>query len=409
MSFENQAVAPQRAGSLTVGLCCLVAVLEGFDLQAAGVSAPRLSQSLGLTSAQLGWFFSSSTFGLMVGAAIGGRLSDRYGRKIALLLSVLMFGLLSIVTGLAGNDQQLLAARFLTGVGLGGALPNIIALVAENMPLYRRSWAIGLLYAGMPFGGAIASLTSLVGAAPADWRAIFFVGGIAPLAALPLLTRLLPGRAPPPPRPANPRTDSSADGFFRAVFGEQRAASSAILWVGFFLALSIMYLLLSWLPSLLISRGLTRGDAALVQAAFNIFGAVGSVLTGWLMDQSRWRTIVAVGVFGATALTIASVAGAPSSLVAWLMLGGALGATVSGCQATLYGLAPSCYPMAVRGTGVGVAVSVGRCGAAVGPLLAAQMLTAGFSSNQVMLTLLPVVAIAGLATTILSLRPAVDQ
>jgi AAHS family 3-hydroxyphenylpropionic acid transporter len=193
------------------------------------------------------------------------------------------------------------------------------------------------------------------------------------------------------------------------VFGEQRAASSASLWVGFFLALSIMYLLLSWLPSLLISRGLTRGDAALVQAAFNIFGAVGSVLTGWLMDQSRWRTIVAVGVFGATALTIASVAGAPSSLVAWLMLGGALGATVSGCQATLYGLAPSCYPMAVRGTGVGVAVSVGRCGAAVGPLLAAQMLTAGFSSNQVMLTLLPVVAIAGLATTILSLRPAVDQ
>lgn len=406
--MESEAVAPVRAGSTTVALCCLVTILEGFDLQAAGVSAPRLSQALGLTAAQLGWFFSSSTFGLMLGAAIGGRLSDRYGRRIALLLSVLMFGLLSIITGLAGNNDQLLVARFLTGVGLGGALPNVIALVAENMPLSRRSGAIGLLYAGMPGGGAIASLVSLLGASPADWRMIFFVGGVAPLAALPLLIRLLPA-SPPPARRQHQPTVRSADGFFRAVFGEQRAGRSAILWLGFFLALSIMYLLLSWLPSLLISRGLTRGDAATVQAAFNFFGAGGSVLTGWLMDQLRWRPMVAVGVFTAAALTIAAVAGVPSSLIAWLMIGGALGATVSGCQATLYGLAPSCYPMAVRGTGVGVAVSVGRCGAAVGPLLAAQMLTAGFSSNQVLLTLLPVVAVAGIATTILSLRPAVEQ
>jgi AAHS family 3-hydroxyphenylpropionic acid transporter len=114
-------------------------------------------------------------------------------------------------------------------------------------------------------------------------------------------------------------------------------------------------------------------------------------------------------VFGTTGLTLAAVADAPSSLFAWLLVGGALGATVSGCQATLYGLAPSCYPTSVRGTGVGVSVSVGRFGSAAGPLVGGQLLAAGLSSNQIMLAMLPVVAVAGIAAAFLSLRPAIDH
>lgn len=405
MSTESEALPAQRSGILTVGLCCLVAVLEGFDLQAAGVSAPRLSQALHIAPAALGWFFSASTFGLMMGAAIGGRLSDRFGRKITLLLSIACFGLLSIATGFANDIDQLLVARFLTGVGLGGALPNLIALVAENMPLSRRSVAIGLLYAGMPTGGAIASLTSLVGTAPSDWRSIFWVGGIAPLVVLPLVALLMPAARPPMIAGAEGRI-----GFFRAVLGEGRAKNSAILWFGFFLALVLMYILLSWLPSLLISRGVARADAALVQAAFNLFGAMGSICTGWVMDREQFRRVAAIGIFALTALTLAAAAGASSSaLLFWLALGGALGATVSGCQATLYGLAPSFYPTAMRGTGVGVAVSAGRCGAAAGPLLAGQMLAAGFSATEILLALLPVLTLSGVATTYLALRPKLDH
>jgi AAHS family 3-hydroxyphenylpropionic acid transporter len=408
MSTESQVQSMGRSGTLTLALCVLIAVFEGFDLQAAGVAAPKLAPALGLSPQQLGWFFSSSTFGLMAGAAIGGRLSDRYGRKVALLTSIFLFGLLSINTGMAGNVEQLLAARFMTGVGLGGALPNLIALVAENMPLNRRSAAIGMLYAGMPCGGAMASLTSLIGAHPADWRMIFYIGGVAPLALLPLVWLALPDSvaALHLRHSAGGRTRT---GVFRAVFGEGRARVTAVLWLGFFLALLIMYLLLNWLPSLLIGRGLTRADAAFVQVAFNVFGALGSVATGLLMDHRRWRTVTAIGVFTAAALSFAAVSVAPASLTAWLAIGAALGATVSGCQSTLYGFAPSCYPTSVRGTGVGAGVSIGRLGSAAGPLLAAQMVAAGFSPTHVLLALLPAVAVAGIATTALSRRPAVDS
>ena len=382
-----------RSGALTVALCGLVAVFEGFDLQSAGVAAPKLVPAFGLLPAQMGWFFSASTFGLMLGAVIGGALSDRFGRKIALLVSVGLFGLLSFATGFAQDFQQLLLARFVTGIGLGGALPNLLALVAENMPLARRGGAVGLLYAGMPCGGVLASLSSLHG----DWRVIFFIGGAAPLLILPLVKWKLP--------------DSMALKLGQAPAGSGKALLSWVtagLWASFFLGLLIMNLLLMWLPTLLISHGLSRNDAAWVQVAFNLCGAIGAFSAGWLADKPRWRSVAVVGVFVAAGVTVAAAAGLPNSLLASMLFGGALGGTVMGGQAILYGLAPSCYPAIIRGTGVGAAVSVGRFGSAAGPLLAGQLVAAGWGPTQVLLVLLPVLAVAGIGTTALSLRPAVD-
>ena len=383
---------------MTVALCGLVAIFEGFDLQSAGVAAPKLAPALGLTSAQMGWFFSASTFGLMLGAVIGGRLSDRFGRKIALLLSVTLFGLLSLATGFSQNLDQLLIARFVTGIGLGGALPNLLSLVAENMPLDKRGGAVGLLYAGLPSGGVLASLTSLAG----DWRLIFWAGGIAPLALLPLVAWKLPDSV------ALKRERRGA-GFATALFGESRALVSVLLWCSFFLGLLIMYLLLMWLPTLLISHGLARSDAAWVQAAFNLAGALGAFASGWLVDQPRWRRIAVIGVFAAAGVTLGAAAGLPNSLTASLLFGAALGGTVMGGQAILYGLAPSCYPAAVRGTGVGAAVSVGRFGSAAGPLLAGQLMAAGWGPTQVLLVLLPVLAVAGIGTAALTFRLELKQ
>ena len=144
-------------GVLTVALCCAVSIIEGFDLQSAGVAAPRLAPALGLNPGQLGLFFSSSTFGLMFGALIGGRLSDYFGRKTVLLIAVAGFGLMSIATGYSSSFEMLLLTRFLTGIGLGGALPNLLALVAENTTPEHRGSAIATLYAGLPTGGAIAA------------------------------------------------------------------------------------------------------------------------------------------------------------------------------------------------------------------------------------------------------------
>jgi AAHS family 3-hydroxyphenylpropionic acid transporter len=377
MTTGDQPAPRTNGGLIAVAICCLLALFEGFDLQAAGVAAPRLAPDLHLRPEDLGWFFSISTFGLMAGAAIGGRLSDRFGRKATLLVSVATFGVLSIATGLAQDLNSLLAARFLTGVGLGGALPNLIAIVAESVSPKLRGRAVGFLYAGMPCGGAVASLVSLAGAEPSDWRMIFYVGGISPLLALLIAMPLLPN----PPRAQTSTTDGRKSGFVEALVGDGRGPTTLLLWIAFFLALLIMYLLLSWLPSLMIGRGLSRPDAGLIQMAFNLAGAAGSVTTGWLMDHRRWRTLTILGAFGAAA------------------------ATVSGVQSVVYGLAPGFYPTRLRGTGVGAAVVIGRLGSAAGPLLAASLIGAGRSSNQVLLALLPVIALGSLVSLWLAARP----
>lgn len=403
MTHGNDAVRG-RVNLAAVAVCCLLAVFEGFDLQSAGVAAPRLAPDLGLKPDELGWFFSVSTFGLMLGAAIGGRLSDRLGRKTTLLFSVAVFGLLSIATGLATDLNGLLIARFLTGVGLGGALPNLIAIVAESVDPKLRGRAVGFLYAGLPCGGAVASLVSLAGADPSDWRMIFHIGGAGPLLALVLAIPLLPS----PPKAVAPAEQKS--GFVEAAMGEGRGMTTLMLWIAFFLALLIMYLLLSWLPSLLIGQGLSRPDAGLVQMVFNLAGAAGSVVTGWLMDQPRRRTATILGVFAASAAALAAAAGAPPSLTIFLFVGAALGATISGVQSTVYGMAPSFYPARLRGTGVGAAVVMGRLGSAAGPLLAASLIGAGRPPSQVLLALLPILAAGGAACLWLSPRgQAVDD
>jgi AAHS family 3-hydroxyphenylpropionic acid transporter len=385
-------------GVLTVVLCCTVSIIEGFDLQSAGVAAPRLAPALGLNPGQLGLFFSSSTFGLMCGAIIGGRLSDYYGRKAILLISVAWFGFMSIATGFSSGFMALLLTRFLTGVGLGGALPNLLALVAENTTSKHRSSAIATLYAGLPTGGAIASIVTFLDKDPASWRMIFFIGGIAPLVVVPLLYWVLPDS-----KRLHPDSHASKPPVTQALFGENRSSTTLLLWVGFLLGLLVFYLLLNWLPSLLVSRGLSRPDSSLVQLAFNVAGAIGSVATGAIMDvRSKWLTTVAA--FAASIIAILALAVAPADLIVLIAAGAAVGATISASQMVLYSLAPSCYPTVVRGTGVGAAVAIGRVGSALGPLLAGVLIGAGQSNSQVMVSILPILAISGVAATILAAR-----
>lgn len=384
----------RRESIITVVLCYLVAVFEGIDLQAAGVAAPKLGPAFGLSPGELGLFFASSTFGLMFGAALGGRLSDRYGRKAVLVAAVTVFGMMSVLTGFAPTLLGLITTRFLTGLGIGGALPNLVALVAENTPPGRKNTAVGWLYAGLPSGGALASLVAAL-ARTDRWSTVFFVGGIAPLVALPLLILFLPdSRALRAAESLDIDSAALRRGFKFALFGEGRALFTLPLWCSFFLALLTMYLLLNWLPTLLVSRGLSRSDASLVQLSFNLLGAMGSVTTGWLMDRTSLRTVV-IAAFVSAALSLLLLAHVTPFLVAALCIGGLVGISMSATQALLYAVAPDPYTTAIRGTGVGSAVAVGRLGSAAGPLLAGALLTAGLGPQQVLQMLVPVMLMAG--------------
>lgn len=392
--------ADSRISVITVALCYLIALFEGFDLQAAGVAAPKLGPAFHMIPAQLGWFFSASTFGLMVGAALGGRLSDRYGRKAVLIAAVAVFGLMSVATGLAHHVDALLLARFLTGLGIGGALPNLVALVSENTAPARKNTSVGFLYAGLPSGGALASLVAALAKAE-GWSVVFFVGGLTPLIAIPLLMFFLPeSRQLRAVKQAQAGGRPPRRSVLSALFGGGRAACTLPLWFSFFLALLTMYLLLNWLPTLLVGRGMSKADASLVQLSFNLLGALGSIATGLQMDRISLKKVVTAS-FVSAAICLLLLANVPLELTSALAVGGLVGFTMAATQALLYALAPSIYPTEIRGTGVGSAVAVGRLGSAVGPLLAGALLTSGRTPQAVLQMLAPVMLIAGATVLIL--------
>ncbi len=269
---------------LTIGLCFLVALLEGLDLQATGVAAPHMAKAFALTPAMLGWVFSAGLLGLLPGAFIGGWLADRLGRKAILIVAVLLFGGFSLGTAHADTYTSLLIARLMTGLGLGAALPILIALASEAAPQRLRSTAVSVTYCGVPLGGAIASVIGMAGLGE-DWRAVFYVGGIAPIAiAFVLMVWLKESQA----FRAQPAASTGGNGMLAQLFGPGQVSRTLLLWVACFFTLTVLYMLLNWLPSLLIGQGYSRPQAGAVQILFNLGGAAGSFLTGRMMDRA-WR------------------------------------------------------------------------------------------------------------------------
>jgi AAHS family 3-hydroxyphenylpropionic acid transporter len=394
-AVTSEAGATSSNNWSAVGLCLVAAILEGVDLQSAGVAAPGLRADFGLDPSQLGLVFSASIFGLLPGAAIGGRLADLYGRKQVLIGSMLLFGLFSIATALSWDYQTLLLARFLTGVGLGGAMPNLIALSAESVKPQSRNIAVAIMYAGMPFGGLLVSIFALVFGATWGWHSIFYFGGIAPLVVAPMLYFLLPESRQFEQRKAAVNVSANREGVVSALFGGGRATPTLLLWISYFFTLIVLYFLQNWLPTVVIGAGFTREAASTVQMAFNIGGVIGSLATGYVMDRGPRKTGAAILYIG----LIASMVGlAYTKSFTGLLLGGFGGGLFSiGGQMVLYGLAPVFYHTLIRGTGVGAAVAVGRLGSIVGPLAAGQLLSAGSGTTAVIAATFPGIVIAAIA------------
>jgi AAHS family 3-hydroxyphenylpropionic acid transporter len=385
--------APDRAAvRTTVIFCVLAALCEGIDLQAAGVTAAGIIPEFKPSPAQLGNFFSASTFGLFVGALIGGRVADRIGRKSVLVASIALFGLFSLLTPLAFDISSLSAARLLTGLGLGGALPNLIALTAESSPENRRSANVTMMYSGAPFGGAIASWISMI-IAGSHWRWIFIVGGIAPLMLAPVMAvRMQESSAFRRAQEA----PAMARGSILAIFADGRMSRTLLLWVSFFLGLLTLYLLLNWLPILLQGVGLTRAQSVGAQIGFNVGGGLAALLIGHLLE-GRWRNPSIVVTFVALPVLLLLLAKSPPQLLMVAVLVLLLGCAVIAAQAFLYATAPTPYPIVIRGIGVGAAVAMGRIGSIVGPKLAGMLRDMGHSSSQLLMDLLPIVIVASVA------------
>lgn len=401
-----------------VTLCFLVVAIDGFDTAAIGFIAPALKAGWGVTPAQLAPLFGAGLFGLMLGAFLFGPLADRIGRRSVLVLTTLGFGAASLASATAGSVEELTIWRFVTGLGLGGAMPSAITLTAEYCPERRRSSLVTLMFCGFTIGSAVAGLAASQIVAAAGWQGLLVLGGVLPIALVPVLWLALPesaryltlregnaDRIAAVLRRIAPAADFSGVAFARAgkakglpvvqLFAEGRGAGTVFLWLTFFMSLLVFYLLSSWLPLLITGAGWTLGQASLMAALLATGGTIGAVAIGRLMDRFEPHRVLAACYLAAAAFILLLGAAADTP---WLLMLGIFGAGfgVAGSQVGINALAAASYPTASRATGVSWANAVGRSGSILGSMTGGVLLSLGWDLATVFsVAAVPAVIAAG--------------
>jgi AAHS family 4-hydroxybenzoate transporter-like MFS transporter len=392
-----------------IALCGLIMLLDGFDALCMGFLAPAIVDDLGAPLRTFGPVFAASLFGLMVAGMAGGLIADRWGRKWVIVVSTLAFGSFSVMTAHATSLGELALWRFLTGLGLGGAMSNVVALASEYIPKRRQLTFVTALFLGMPVGALIGSLLSSVMIPLWGWRSVPFLGGFLPLVVAIISIKLLPEslkflalnrgdfreitriveRIAPELRGAS-LTLATSDDYrpkvlpIKQLFTEGRGAGTALLWITFFMNLLIIYFIVNWLPGLLRQSGMPVSAGVTAVSFFSVGGIIGTLAQGRILANGRAGRGLSIE-FGASAVLIALLAFAGDSFGLTLVLTLILGVCVNGAQAGLNGLAASFYPTSIRATGVGWASGIGRIGSIIGPTLGGALLSLEWTPRQIFL------------------------
>jgi MFS transporter, AAHS family, 4-hydroxybenzoate transporter len=399
----------QPVGAFQVKLlliCATVLFLDGFDTTAIGYVAPALAKEWNVGKAALGPVFSAGLFGLMIGALVFGPLADRIGRKKIIIFSTLAFGLGTLVTSLVNDVNSLLAIRFLTGLGLGGAMPNTIALTSEFSPHRRRATMVMVMFVGFSIGAALGGLLAAASIPQFGWRSVFVVGGAAPLVLVPILAWRLPesvrflaltGHADA--RVAELLTFVNAKATFTAgarfvvdepalkgipvqhLFRGGRTLATLLLWVVFFMSLLDIYFLSNWLPTVLNDLGASISEAAAIGSMLQVGGVVGTFALGSIIDRFSFRALALVYFVAVFAVGAIGQLGHSAALVTLAIF--VAGFCIVGGQIAANALAAGFYPTSVRATGVGWALGIGRVGSIVGPLVGGVLLSLKWSAGEV--------------------------
>lgn len=375
---------------MIVALCFLAVAFDGFDTASIGFIAPAIRKQWALSALQLAPVFGGGLFGLMIGALLFGPLADRFGRKPILCVSVALFGVLCLWSAYATSLRELILLRFLTGLGLGGAMPTAIAMTSEFAPEKQRSLLVTSMFCGFTLGGASGGLVASQIMPLHGWQGVLLFGGAMPLLLVPVLVWLLPesvrylalnGRK----REQVARTlqriapqealdhatftvpENRAKGSpVRNLFGNDVIVGTVCLWLTFFMSLLVYYLLTSWLPTVINSTGIPLGKTALVAAALPLGSTVGAVLIGRLMDRHSPYLVLA-GSYLIAAMFILLI-GVASSLPMLVFAVFGAGFATGGAQTGANALAAAYYPTESRVSGVSWALGIGRVGSIVGSM-----------------------------------------
>ena len=390
-------------------MCALIVSVDGFDAQAMGYVAPALTAALHIPRSVLGSVISTGLFGMMIGALLSGPVADQVGRKPVLVVCALIFGVGSLLTATATSVEALIGFRVLTGLGMGGAMPNAIALTSEYMPRRRRPTAVIAMICGFSLGAALGGFVAAALIPRFGWESVFVVGGVVPIAIAVAAFFLLPesirfllvkgaqdGRArqyvarmaPDAviPRELSPGIDEhqSHGGVFvvKQLFTEGRAAGTAMIWVVYFMNLLNLYFLTSWLPTIISDAGIPVSTAILLTTLFQVGGIGGALVLGRVLDRhlSFW-VLAACYLWAAMCVLLIGKVGASVPALAVTIACAGLG--IIGGQNASHALTAEFYPTRIRSTGVGWALGIGRIGSIVGPILGGQLLVQGTAIRQV--------------------------
>lgn len=370
-------------------------VSDGFDLQALGFAAPGIVREWGIARPALAPALSAGLIGVFVGAPFFGWVGDRIGRRRTVVIGSIVYGLFCLLSARAGSLTELVALRFGTGIGLGGVLPNVIALAAELAPARRRALFTSLITIGISAGGLLAGIIAAWLVPDHGWRALFVVGGI-----LPLLIAVLVGTALPesPAFRAEKATPHRRGGLFAGSF----ALVTPLMWLLFAGVLMSIYLLTSWLPLALEAGGMPPRDAALMNMMLQFGGIVGGVVASLLLSRFRMKLVAAMLICAfATSAFMAFVKLPPAALALAL---GLCGVGLIGCQTSINAMAGLAYPTPIRARGVGAALGIGRLGSITGPLVGALFLSLA-SAGTSALFLAPLLPLAVALVAALLLAP----
>ena len=367
-----------------------------------GFLVPVISENLNIPLPAFGPVLSAALFGLMIAAMASGPIADRWGRRWVVIVSVFVFAVFALLTARAATASELLLYRFLTGLGLGGAMPNAVALTSEYTPKRLQPIVVSAIFVGMPAGALIASQAASVMIPLWGWRSVFVLGGVLPLLVAIALVKFLPEslewktQAARRTRVARvPVTDLFTDG---------RALGTLLLWVPFFMNLLILYFILSWLPALLRQSAMPVSAGVQAVAMFSVGGIIGILAEGRVMMAVGARALLIVEFVACAALivTLANVATSPTPmLIATLVLG----ICVQGAQAGLNALAAMFYPATVRATGIGWALGIGRIGSIVGPSLGGILLSLQWTPKEILTAGIAPAAVAAAAIVLASTLP----
>ncbi|AXF75920.1 aromatic acid/H+ symport family MFS transporter [Erwinia tracheiphila] len=391
-------------------LCFAVVAMDGMDIAVMGFIAPSLKAMWGVTMQQLGVVISAALIGLALGAMLAGPLADRFGRRMIIISSVFFFGLWTLISAFSQDIDQMVLFRFLTGLGLGAAMPNVGTLIAEYSPARKRAFIITVVFCGFTLGAAGGGFAASWLIPTFGWHAVLIVGGLLPLLIVPVLISWLPESvrfllahnassaqihrivekmAPGKVRPGCEFTlseRSERHSSVRLVTTRPYLLGSTMLWGGYFMGLFLVYLIGSWLPSLIKDMGMTVTQAALITAMYQAGGTVGSLFAGWMMDRFNANLALA-SIYFVGAIATVSIGYAPAHTLTLSLVAFSSGFCLNGANTGMNALSASYYPTHARATGSSWMHGVGRIGAILSAFAGAEMLSMGWNITQVFTSL----------------------